>query len=573
MRVEHIFVPLTTPTRTQPRREPLNRPPRILLLEPMIPASGKWGSLAAHRGYLPPLGVCSLYTWLKHLDYDVDFIDTQFGDISEDNLAQRLQARQYDLVGIPVFTNTADYCFSSATFVRKHLPDAVIAFGHVHATTMPALTLQQSPDTDVICVGEGEHTIVDLIEQTAAGTRDWSKVPGVAYRDSMGQVHTTEPRTFIADLDDLPLGLYGDLDLTRYVPHVTQYRVLPNYPFLTQRGCPYPCTFCEAAAVLGKKPRRYSPERVIEELKILKYEKGARGIYFQDSTLTTDRKYVVRLLDLMIKEDLNLLWSCTTRTDRVDPEILALMRASGCRQILYGIESGNQKSLDILKKKLKVETQTQAVHWTHEAGIAMSNSFIICLPEEDEQDVANTIRYARSLASETALFYLPVPYPGSELFKTCRETGGIREDYEWSDFLAIDFDNPVYVNPKIGKERMKYWYRRAFLSYYSSPRVIWRNLTSLKTKTDWIRVMRGGRAVASLLTHGAGNMASQWIKSCFEPRDVLKQKHKRLDEIAPDSKAPAVTPASVTSNRNASGPQPAEKASSVEYAESETTRP
>ena len=119
---------------------------------------------------------------------------------------------------------------------------------------------------------------------------------------------------------------------------------------------------------------------------------------------------------------------------------------------------------------------------------------------------------------------------------------------------------------------MKYWYRRAFLSYYSSPRVIWRNLTSLKTMTDWTRVMRGGCAVASLLTHGAGNMASQWIRSCFQPRGILKQKRKRFDELGPGLKTPAVTPASIATDRNAGRTRPTEKASSVEYAESETTK-
>ena len=120
---------------------------------------------------------------------------------------------------------------------------------------------------------------------------------------------------------------------------------------MTQRGCPYPCTFFEAHVALGKKLRLFSPRRVVEELKILKYEKGARGIYFQDSTFTLNKKYMTELFDLMIKEGVNdLLWSCTTRTDRVDPELLAHMYEAGCRNILYGIESGNQQSLDVLKK-------------------------------------------------------------------------------------------------------------------------------------------------------------------------------------------------------------------------------
>ena len=176
----------------------------------------------------------------------------------------------------------------------------------------------------------------------------------------------------VSELDDLPLGMFGDLDLARYVPHPTQYIRLPNYPVVMQRGCPYPCSFCEAHVALGKKLRLLSPERVIEELKILKYEKGARGIYFQDSTFTINRKYITEIFERMIKEGLNdLLWSCTTRTDRVDPDLLALMHEAGCRNILYGIESANESSLQVIKKGITAERQAEAVGWTHKAKITM----------------------------------------------------------------------------------------------------------------------------------------------------------------------------------------------------------
>jgi anaerobic magnesium-protoporphyrin IX monomethyl ester cyclase len=165
---------------------------------------------------------------------------------------------------------------------------------------------------------------------------------------------------------------------------------------------------------------------------------------------------VIELFELMIKEGLNdLLWSCTTRTDRVDPELLALMHEAGCRNILYGIESANQQSLDLLKKNIKAETQERAVEWTHKANITILCSYMLCLPGETEKMVQNTIDYAKRLSSQMALFYLPTPYPGSELYSACKE--GIRKNSKWEEFLSIDYDNPVYINPIIGKERMKYW--------------------------------------------------------------------------------------------------------------------
>jgi radical SAM superfamily enzyme YgiQ (UPF0313 family) len=484
---------------------PSEPPPktRILLLEPFYPAEAKWGSLKTEQGFLPPIGLISMYSWLRWKGFDVDFQDTQFGQFTEASLREYLRRGRYEIVGIPVFTPTADYCFWTARLCREVLPDCKIVFGNIHASSTPKLTMEQCPECDFIVRHEGEYTFEELVRALARGASpDFAAIRGLVWRRG-GEIVVNQDRPLIGDLDTLPPGFYSDLDLAGYVPHVTQYSVLPNYPLITQRGCPYPCSYCEASNILGKKQRVYSPARVVEELKILKEKKGARGIYFQDSTFTMNRKYTVELLSLMIKEKLGLLWTCNTRTDRVDPELLAMMREAGCRTIFYGIESGNPESLKVIHKQCTVEQQTRGAMWTHEAGIRMLCNYIICLPGEDEKMVENTIRYARSLKSQMALFYLPVPFPGSALYEECRKDGGlIRPDARWSDYLSIDFDNPVYVNPKIGKERMKYWYRRAFRDYYLTPGVWWANLRQVRSAHDARRLLRGGRALSILLGSG-----------------------------------------------------------------------
>lgn len=479
--------------------------PKILLLEPFYPAEAAWGSVKVEQGFLPPLGIISIYRWLKEKGYDVEFADTQFGDFTEESLKDFLRRGRYDLIGLPLFTPTADHVFDTARLIRSVLPDCVIVYGGVHATSMSAETLEESPECDFVIRREGELTIVELIEALKAHAADFSGIVGLTWRKADKTSVLNPDRQLLQGLNDLPLGMFGDLDLSRYVPHPTQYVRLPNYPFVMQRGCPYPCTFCEAHVALGKKLRLLSPERVIEELKILKYEKGAKGIYFQDSTFTINREYITKVLESMIKAGVNdLLWSCTTRTDRVDPELLALMYAAGCRNILYGIESGNEESLKVIRKGITVERQAQGVEWTHKAKITMTNSFIICLPGETEEMVANTIRYAKSLAAQMSLFYLPVPYPGSDLYHACKADGGMRPWDNWGDFLSIDFDDPIYVNPLIGKERMKYWYRQAFVEYYTSPRVWLSNLKALARNGGVKRYLRGINALRALVGRNPG---------------------------------------------------------------------
>ena len=484
--------------------------PDILLLEPYYPPAATWGSVKVEQGFLPPLGTISVYRWLKEKNYRVSFVDTQFGDYSADTLKRMLRQGGFHLVGLPLFTSTANHVFDTARLVREALPDAIIVYGGVHATSMSAESLEESHEADFVVRREGELTLVELIEALKRHTDDFSSIAGLTWRRDATTLMLNPDRTLVPDLDGLPLGMFGDLDLSRYVPHPTQYIRLPNYPFVSQRGCPYPCTFCEAHVALGKKLRLYSPQRVIEELKILKYEKGARGIYFQDSTFTINRKYITQVFELMIKEGVNdLLWSCTTRTDRVDPDLLALMYEAGCRNILYGIESANESSLKIIRKGITAERQMQGVEWTHKARITMLCSYILCLPGETEDMVNNTIQYAKRLAAQMSLFYLPVPYPGSDLYKLCKEMGGLRETKDWSEYLAIDFDNPVYVNPLIGRDRMRYWYKRAYLDYYTAPRVWMSNLRALCWNGGVNRYLRGANALRALVMHKAGNLTRQ----------------------------------------------------------------
>jgi radical SAM superfamily enzyme YgiQ (UPF0313 family) len=481
---------------------PLNaaaRQLRILLLEPLYPADVAWGSAKVEQGYLPPIGLISIYTFLKYRGYAVDFVDTQFGDHDEESVRSLLKKGQYDVVGIPVFTSTADYCFATAHLIREVLPLATIVFGNIHASSQPELTFRQCPVINYIIKHEGEFTFDELLRCLAdRNDAALKNIMGLARMEN-GIFIEHPNRPFIEDLDALPIGVYSDLDLKRYVPHPTQYIVLPNVPVVTQRGCPYPCTYCEASVILGKKTRTFSQERIIEELKILRDKKGARGIYFQDSTFTMNKKYVMKLFELMIRENLGLLWSCNTRSDRVDDELCDAMYKAGCRQIILGIESGNQRSLDVIRKQTTVETQTRGVKTIHRHKIESICSYILCLPGETEELAMNTVAYAKSLASRIAMFYLPVPYPGSALYQACAEDGGLRKTGQWSDFLAVDFRNPVYVNPLIGKEKMQEIYQRAFRLYYSHPPVWWANARSIFRGLPASSAMRGFNALSAMV--------------------------------------------------------------------------
>lgn len=469
---------------------------KILLLQPIIPTKILWGEYVKGEGFVPPIGLISVGGYLKEKGYDIKIKDTQVEKMLTEDLENYLKENNFDVIGLPTFTNSIAFSYDTARICRQVLPNCKIIFGGVHSTIMPERTLQECPELDFIVMREGEHRLEMLIKYFKGELNNLEEINGIAYRKN-GEI-IVQPAEGLLNVDELPLPAYDLLDMSRYVPHPTQYKVLPNYPLVIQRGCPYNCAFCDAWAVHGRQVRRRSVDNVIKELKLLKEKYGAKGVYFQDSTFIVDKKYTTELLSRMIDEKLNLTWACNTRVNTVDQDILRLMKKSGCWMVVYGIESGNQKSLDLMRKRVKVEQNIKAVKLTEKAGLVACCSYIICLPGENYDDALNTINFALDLKTAVGMFYLPVPYPGTDLIGICREYGGLRPDPSWEDYSAVDFSNPVYVNPLIGKENMQKLLNLAFKKYYTNPVVIWKNLKTIRSFTDLKRYFRAFRALFNI---------------------------------------------------------------------------
>lgn len=471
---------------------------KVLLLQPLTPSESLWGRFKKGEGFVPPLGLLSIAGYLDSKGYQVTICDAQVEKYSEKDLEDYLLLGQFDFIGIPSFTNSIVHTFKTAEICKKILPNSRVIVGGVHSTLLPRQVLDDCPFIDIAVIGEGEYITEKLIHNTKYNDPPLESIEGIAYRDSNGRIIVNERATFIDDLNELPLPAYHLLDMSKYTPHATQYKVLPNFPVVIQRGCPFSCAFCNASCVHGKKIRRKSVKRIIEELSLLKNKYGARGIIFQDSTFTVNRKFVITLCESIIDNGLDLTWSCNTRVDCIDEELLMAMKKAGCWSITYGPESGNQKTLDLLKKNVTVKQNENAIKITHKLGINTFSSYILGLPGETFEDALKTINFAIKLGSHTCLFYIPTPYPGTLLVDLCRKDGGLREDAEWESYSLFDYSNPIYINPKIGKEGMIKLLDLAYKKYYSSPRVIFNNIKSIRSFVDIRRYFSAARALLNI---------------------------------------------------------------------------
>lgn len=483
--------------------EPRSGGPKILFLEPLFPSERIWGKFRRGGGFVQPIGLMTIYSYVRELGHDAEFLDSRLLGLSSSLLRQKLLAGQYDVVGIPVFTNTAADSFRTARLCKDTLPSSTVVLGGVHVTSMPRRSLEECPGADVVVVGEGELTMAELLSFIRTGRPPLGDIHGIAYRHG-GDIVVNPPRELVKDPNVLPQIRYQDVRMDLYVPHPTQYLELPSFNVFTQRGCPYQCTFCQAMVTMGKKVRFKTVDRVIEEIEILKRLWGARGIYFQDSAFTIRKDWVYELCEKMLEKDLGIRWACNLRVDNVTPDLLRAMARAGCWLGAYGIESGNQSSLDLLKKGITLKQQQEAVSWTRKAGIQALNNFILAIPGETEAMVNRTIRHSLELGGETSLYWLPVPYPGTALWRTAQEMGGLREDAAWEDFGSMDYRNLVYVNPLLGPDRasaqakMLELHGRAYKAFYTAPGTILRNLRTITSPRHLHRFYKAAWALSGL---------------------------------------------------------------------------
>ncbi|MFH1235111.1 MAG: radical SAM protein, partial [Candidatus Diapherotrites archaeon] len=338
-----------------------------------------------------------------------------------------------------------------------------------------------------VCVGEGEETLREVAERIEK-KRSLKGLKGIVYRGPKGKILENPRRPMLENLDLLPFPAFELFDLKRYIPLPNQYMRLPLANMITSRGCSYAkCTFCFEAGIFGHKFRRQSPERVVRDIKRLVQKYGVKEISFWDDNFVVGKDWLESFAKLLEKEKLGISWSCYAKVSLVNPEILSIMKKAGCWIIFYGIEAGDQKLLDTIRKGITIKQIKQAIEWTEKAGIESRGAFMLALPGETPALAEKTIKLALSLPLDYAQFALTTPYPGSVLFRQCSEEGKINYDFTRYGSFEPVFIPKAYKSEKELKALLKSAYRR----FYFRPSYVWRRLSRVRSFEDIKRNFEG----------------------------------------------------------------------------------
>lgn len=422
---------------------------------------------------VPPLGLAYIASMLRSANHDVAFFDTALStDISHD-IKQRVTSYKPDIVGITCVTSLFKPAMRILNLI-KNLDSTIIKIvGGVHPTLLTNEVLSEDA-VDYVILGEGEYTIVELLNAIKT-SKEPVGIKGVGYKKDGNHI-INEPRPPVEDLDSLPMPAYDIFELNRYYTlHV------PRRPFatmITSRGCPYRCIFCCATAVSGKKFRAHSAKNILSQIMHLQKHFQVKSIAFRDSEFTLNIKRVNELCDLLIEKKLNILWSCNSRVGHLGSDILEKMKKAGCYLIQYGVESGSQKILNVLKKDITIDAVRKSFFLTRKAKISSIANFMIGNPYETKEDIEMTIRLAKEIRPDYALFSFAMPFPGTELYAMA-----VKNDWfiEGHNIYTMRTEHCCINGTNMDTADLKTMLKKAYRSFYFRPSYIIGQLMAFNT--------------------------------------------------------------------------------------------
>ncbi len=438
---------------------------------------------ARHKGsesfIVPPLGLGYIAASLRQAGYRVAIKDALAEQMSWADLDHFLKSERPDILGLNTMTPVIDTTFAAIRMARSYVSTIIV--GGPHVSVRKQDIFQQCPEIDFGVVGEGEQTIVELVQNLEAG-KSPNSVPGVICRDSLGP-----PRALITDLDTLPFPARDLLPLDKYHYHFSKNKRVTT--LFTSRGCPFHCIFCDKS-VFGSRWRARSAGNVLLEVDEIVNNFKTRSLIIYDDLFTLKKERVREFCEGILRRGYKIDWKCESRVNLVDFEILKLMKQAGCSMIAYGVESGNQPGLDYLNKKIKVDEIRRAFALTHQAGIETMAYFILGIPVESYKEELQTIRFAKELNSTYVQFSLLSPYYGTKLFREAMKKGWYKE-VDAKNPIDQDLKRPVIISPNWDEKEINKIVMKAYLSYYFRPKYIMQRLLSISSASQLINSFKG----------------------------------------------------------------------------------
>lgn len=401
----------------------------MILINPQFNRDKKLGIFSKYVPISVPIAIGTLASYLMSKGKQAKILDDQVTPITAEVLHEYVKGlSQPYIFGISTLTAGCGRAYQIAELIKKEFPGAYVIMGGIHPTVLPEEVLSNK-NIDIAVRREGDETAVLLYDALKNG-RDYTKTLGISYRDKEGKIIHNPNAPLLADLNQLPPFPYH-----LFEPHADRYEL--GF-ILSSRGCPYDCIFCSQRQISERWYRYLKPQRVVQELEVLINKYKIKEIGFFDDNFVVNKNYVKELCELICEKGLNkkATFSCQTRGDAVNDEILDYLKKAGFNNICFGLETGSERLMKMLKKGETVEQNKTGVKLARKHGFTAMASFMFGLPTETKEDRKMAWQMVKEIGLDIARFNNATPYPGTELYEIAKKEGGLNPGENWENLCA-----------------------------------------------------------------------------------------------------------------------------------------
>ena len=456
------------------------------------------GTVRNQVSFQHPDGILYVAGYLKREGHEVRVLDGAFK--THEEILREIRDFNPGYVGIHSNTPLWSKAKRTATDIKKINGEIFVSVGGPFPIACKERCLEECEAIDGADIGEGELTSAEVVRRLEK-REDLEGVPGIVYRKRNGEIVSNPPRPLIEDLDSIPFPAIELLEhKEKYVSPPGTYKRKPIINVHSSRGCVNDCIFCfqisrNVEPRWSRKIRYRSPQHVVDEIEQRVRQFGYREVRFLDDNFIADHRRVARVCEEIRRRNIDITWFCSSRVNLVSREILKEMKDAGCWAILYGVESGVQKNLDTLRKRITLDQVRDAVRWAKEAGIKVYTPFIFGIPGETFEDGLKTIEFAIELDPYIANFNTLVPLPGTDLYDHIDQYG------KWEgDTDRATFQHASFIPFTMSKEEIIKLRDTAFKRFYSRPKYMVHRVLDVRSLNDVSMIFKGALSLFHLYT-------------------------------------------------------------------------
>ena len=462
---------------------------KILLVHPLgYSAKCAEDDISRKANIMPPLGLASISAYLTEHEIENDIIDCYAHPEADGLIEEYLLEKKPSHIGFSCTTSSFFDGERLARMAKNISPGIKTVFGGVHVSSLATKILEQYNSIDFVIVGEGEEALRELL---CLSGDELDGIEGMVFRGADGEVKFTGVRKNLLELDSLPFPDYSKLAgfPSAYTLPIFNYPSVPNASFLSSRGCPYACSYCDRS-VFRRTFRYNSAEYLYKHVLFLKTKYGIRHLNFYDDQFTFNRQRVADFCTMVIEKPLGMTFNCAARAEHLDFELLQLMKAAGCWMISLGIETGDEELLAAHRQNPDLVMMREKITLIKKAGIRVKGLLMMGLPGESEASIRRSQKYVYSLPIDDFNLAKFTPFPGSPVYKQIKDGGELMgtfdEDWEKMDCMQFQF-----IPRGMKRERLEELFIDFYRSHFQRPRVLWGYVTMIwKSPDSWLRFLK-----------------------------------------------------------------------------------